>query len=146
MAVYAYSVVILLTTSYSIVDNATVRHAHSNSPIGLNPSSQIHPIRMGFVGDRNVALLCDRVATSSVSKADDRSSVMLNQLSSPSTGDSWNSKELFGEHLDSPNTSNPLRKEVSVVTKGRNVTGRRCCSSKAYRRLCGDDVMLDCML
>ena len=143
IAVYTYNVVKLLNTSYSIVDNVTMRHTYSDSPIGLNPSSQIHPIRIDFVADCKVGLLCDRVVAFRVSKADDRSSVMLNQLSSPSTGDPLNSKELLAELLDSPNTSRPLRNEVSVVTNGRKVTGRRCCSSRVYRRLCGDDVMLD---
>ena len=114
--------------------------------MGLNPSSQIHPIRIDFVGDCNVALLCDLVLVSSVSNADNRSSDILNQFSSHSTGDSLNSNELFGEAFDSlPKTSNPLRNDVLVVTKGRNVTGNRCCSSKVYRVLCGE-VVCDCIL
>ena len=71
---------------------------------------------------------------------------MLNQLSSASTGDSLNSKELLGDSLDSPKTSSPLRNEASVVTKGRNVTGSRCCSSKVYRVLAGEFVSRDWML
>lgn len=119
---------------------------HSNSPMGLNPSSQIHPILTNFVGDGNVALLCDSVLLSRVSNAEDCSSDILNQLSSHSTGDSLNSNELFGEAFDSsPKTSSPFRNDVSVVTKGRNVTGNRCCSSNVYRVLCGEEVVLDCI-
>jgi hypothetical protein len=58
---------------------------------------------------------------------------ILNQFSSVSTGDSLNSNELLGEDFDSPNTSSALMKGVSVETKGRYVTGSRCCSSNVYR-------------
>ena len=117
--------------------------SYSNSPIGLNPSSQIHPILIDFVGDCNVALLCDLDLLSSVSNADDRSSDILNQFSSHSTGDSLNSNELFGELFESPNTLSPFRNDVSDVMNGRNVTGNRCCSSNVYRVLCGEDIARD---
>jgi hypothetical protein len=60
---------------------------------------------------------------------------ILNQLSSGSTGDSLNSKELLGDDFGSPNTSSPLMKGASVPvdTNGRKVTGSRCCSSNVYR-------------
>jgi hypothetical protein len=119
-------IAILLYTA----DDAIMHATHSNSPIGLNPSSQTHPMRTGFVGDVNVVLLWDRVVVPRASKADDRSSVMLNQFSSPSRGDSLNSKEVVGDVLDSPKMSSPLSNDVSVDTNGRNVTGNRCCSSK----------------
>jgi len=109
----------------------------------LNPSSQIHPILIGFGGDRNVTLLSGLVLPSIASYPDDGSSDMLNQLSSASTGDSLNSNELFGDSLDSLNTSNPFRKGVSVVTNGRNVIGSRCCSSNVYRALAGEFVIRD---
>lgn len=119
---------------------------YSNPPIGLNPSSQIHPIAIDFVGDCNVLLLCDLVLLSKVPNEEDWSSDMLYQFSSPSTGDWLNSNELFRDLLfDSPSiSSNPLRKELSVFTNGKNVTGNRCCSSKVYRALLGErDVACD---
>jgi hypothetical protein len=48
----------------------------------------------------------------------------------------------------SPNISN-LRNDVSVPTKGRNVTGKRCCSSNVNRGLRGEEehsVDVVCML
>jgi len=118
-------------------------HSRSYSIIGLNPSSQIQPMRTCFVGDIIVVLLCDRVLVTSVSNADDRSSDILNQLSSTSTGDSPNSNELFGEFFDSPNTSRLFEKGISVDTNGKNVTGNRCCSSNVNRGLCGETVIRD---
>ena len=118
------------------------RQCHSNSPMGLNPSSQIHPILTDFVDDCIVALLCDLFLLSTTSNAEARSSDILNQFSSTSTGDSWNSKELFGEPADSPNTSSPLKNDVSVVRNGRNVTGSRCWSSNVYRVHCGEEVVV----
>ena len=120
--------------------NVRPMQSYSNPPIGLNPSSQIHPIAIDFVGDCNVLLLCDLVPLSKVPKEEDWSSDILYQFSSVSTGEWLNSNELFRDLLfDSPSiSSNPFRKELSVFTKGKNVTGNRCCSSNVYRALLGE--------
>ena len=152
-AVYKHTIKTNPCSNNKVLKKSRSKHLHddinpslqsrSYSMMGLNPSSQIQPMRTCFVGDGNVVLLCDLVLLARVSNADDRSSDILNQFSSTSTGDSPNSNELFGEFFDSPNTSRLFEKGISVDTNGKNVTGNRCCSSNVNRGLCGEIVIRD---